>query len=267
MAIAAASAALLTHYYLAEGPALADGVVPDQPVHDVAPWSEPAQIDNSTNLTDIAAGAPPGYLLYDSFAGKNENVWTVPAYKPTSDFIDTTFVPEGVTFSNGDLVLKSDVDRHLGAEYKTKGKFLYGKYRASMRLDQTPGTYLTFFLYTPEPGNHNEIDIELIKTGNVTKARLTTWVDMKKNERNFVLSFDPSKDYHLYGFDWHPDRVDFFIDDMETPLWTSTERVPQGSCYLYLNSWVVRQVPASHGDGANTQYVDWVTVQPLDDTR
>jgi hypothetical protein len=58
--------------------------------------------------------------------------------------------------------------------------------------------------------------------------------------------------------------VDFFIDDTKTLLWTSTERVPRGSCYLYLNSWVVANVPAGHGDGMNTQYVDWVTVQPED---
>lgn len=265
MAIAAAAAVLLTSYYLTEHMEHSDGVVPDQPAHAVAPWSEPAQVDNSTNLTDFAVTVPPGYLLYDDFAKKNEDVWTVSSYRPDSDFIDTTFVPGGVNFSGGDLVLKSCVDQHLGAEYKTKGKFLYGKFRASMRLDQTPGTYMTFFLYTPEPGDHNEIDIELIKSGNTTRARLTTWVNMQKNERTFVLSFDPSRDYHLYGFDWHKDRVDFYIDDMDSPVWTSTERVPQGSCYLYLNSWVVKQVPASHGDGVNTQYVDWVTVQPVAD--
>jgi beta-glucanase (GH16 family) len=145
----------------------------------------------------------------------------------------------------------------------------FGKYRASMRLVPTPGTYLNFFSYIWPGGNggekHNEIDIELIKTGNVTKARLTTWVNMQKNERYFVLPFDPSADYHLYGFDWYKDHVDFFIDDMATPLWTSTDHVPQGSCYLYFNSWVVTNPPASHGDGRNTQHVDWVTVQPLDD--
>jgi beta-glucanase (GH16 family) len=262
MAIAAVTAALLTSYYLADSQVTFDGVVPDQPVHSVAPWSQSQEVDNSTNLTDVTLSMPPGYLLYDSFTAKNDDIWTVPSYRPNSDFIDTTFVPEGVTFSDGNLVMKSNVDRHLGAEYKTKARFLYGKYRASMRVDQTPGTYQTFFLYTPEPGNHNEIDIELIKSGNVTLARLTTWVDMKKNERYFRLAFDPSKDYHLYGFDWHKDRVDFFIDDMETPIWTSTERVPQSSCYLYLNSWVVTNAPANHGDGLNTQYVDWVTVQP-----
>jgi beta-glucanase (GH16 family) len=266
MAIAAASAALLTYYYLAESPTPVDGVVPDQPVHPVAPWSQSTEVDNSTDLTDVTLSMPPGYLLYDNFAGKNDEIWTVPSYKPNSNFIDTTFVPEGVTFSGGDVVLNSNVDRRLGAEYKTKTKFLYGKYRASMRVDQTPGTYLTFFLYTPDPGNHNEIDIELIKSGNVTKARLTTWVDMKKKESFFLLSFDPSEDYHLYGFDWHKDRVEFFIDDMETPIWTSTERIPQSPCYLYLNSWVVTNPPANHGDGVNTQYVDWVTVQPEDST-
>jgi hypothetical protein len=265
MIFSAAVAAVLTGSIISACREPCGGIAPDLPVHAVAPGHEPVQTDNSMNVSDAGSGIPPGYLLYDNFAEKNDDIWIVPSYKPNSDFIDTTFLPANVQFAGGNLILKSDVDRHLGAEYKTKEKFLYGKYRTSMRLEQTPGTYLTFFLYTPESGNHNEIDIELIKAGNVTKARLTTWVNMQKNERYFTLPFDPAKDYHLYGFDWYKDHVDFFIDDLETPLWTSTEHVPRGACYLYFNSWVVTKVPADHGDGQNTQYVDWVTVQPLDD--
>lgn len=241
-------------------------VVPDLPGHAVSPGFISELPENGSVAMGNETVPPPGYLLYDSFATRRDSIWTISSYRPDSTFIDTTFIPANVRFSNGGLVLQSYVDNHTGGEYKTKGKFLYGKYRASMMLDQTPGTYLTFFLYTPEPGNHNEIDIELVKDGHVTKATFTTWVNMAKNEHTVWLGFDPSKDYHMYGFDWHKDRVDFYIDDMEKPLWTSTSRVPQGSCYLYFNSWVVKNVPGDHGDGINTQYVDWVTVQPVNES-
>jgi hypothetical protein len=116
----------------------------------------------------------------------------------------------------------------------------------------------------------NETDNKLLQF--IGKKNFSKYVkeliqtDMKKNEQTYVLGFDPSLDYHVYGFDWYPDHVNFFIDNMETPVCTSTSMVPQGSCYLYLNNWVVKKVPANHGDGINTQYVDWVTVQPEDST-
>lgn len=222
--------------------------------------------ENFTSQDGYDSKLLENYTLYDSFSQERSGVWIKPEYKPTSTFIDTTFLPSNVEFLNGDLVLRSNVGLHQGSEYKTKEKFLYGKYRASIRTDQTPGTYMAFFVYTPDPANHNEVDIELVKAGNVTKAIFTTWVNMKKNEQTYVLGFDPSMDYHMYGFDWCPDHVDFYIDNMETPVCTSTSQVPQGSCYLYLNNWVVKKVPKDYGDGLNTMYVDWVTVKPLEET-
>jgi hypothetical protein len=235
--------------------------IPKLPAAPTVPPSPPAGNDSTVEPV------PAGYLLYETFDSQRDGIWTVPSYRPTSSFIDTTFLPSNVRVEDGLLVLRSDVDRHTGGEYKTKNLFKYGKYRASMKLDQTPGTYLTFFTYMPNPRNHSEVDIELVKLENgTTEAIMTTWVQRVRNEESIILPFDPSDGYHTYGFDWYPDRVDFFIDDLDVPVWTSTRNVPQGACYLYLNSWVVKKVPASHGDGINTQQVDWVTVQPLDGT-
>lgn len=246
-----------------EGAAEKLGFLPASLKHPAAPNATQV-VHTDANLTANETAILGNFTLYDGFTSERADTWTKPGYKPKSSFIDTTFLPSNVEFANGDLILRSDANLHQGSEYKTLGKFLYGKYRASIRASQTPGTYMAFFVYTPDPDDHNEIDIELIKTGNVSKVIFTTWVRMKKNEQTFVLGFDPSQDYHVYGFDWHPDRVDFYIDDMATPVCTSTSMVPQGQCYLYLNNWVVTRVPQEHGDGVNTMYVDWVTVEPQD---
>lgn len=247
-----------------DSPSPDNGIAPDLPLKFSYPGFTLPQAENTTDATGLDCTVREGYTLYDNFNRERSDVWTKPFYKPTSAFIDTTFLPSYVEFLNGDLVLRSNVNEHRGSEYKTKQQFLYGKYRASIRTTQTPGTFLAFFLYTPDPDNHNEIDIEFTKSDGASKVRLTTWVQMEKNEHTYALAFDPSQDYHVYGFDWHPDHVDFYIDDLEHPLWTSTDMVPQGACYLYFNNWVVKDVPQDHGDGANAMYVDWVTVQPLD---
>jgi beta-glucanase (GH16 family) len=203
-----------------------------------------------------------GYILKDDFTSLNSNVWGVSAYDQNS-FIDTTFLTSNVWFSNGNLVLRADVDKHTGGELKSKGLYRYGKYRASMKLDATPGTYLTFFNYIWNGGNggekHNEVDIEVIDGGK--KAMLTTWFDGKRNYYIYTLPFDASAAYHVYGYDWYSDHVDFWIDGKK--VWTSTSIIPYQDTYLYFNSWVVKDVPASHGDGINTQYVDWVTVEKI----
>ncbi len=261
VAIFAISVILFRGFIDWEDPAENFGLATGLPFHLTPPGPVSLLPENNTSLITQDSGLLDGYTLYDSFNTERTDVWIKPYYKPTSTFIDTTFLPSNVELLNGDLVLRSNVDLHQGSEYKTRAQFKYGQYRSSIKTSQTPGTYLAFFLYTPDPKDHNEIDIELVKSGNVTKAIFTTWVNMKKNEQTYVLGFDPSQDYHVYGFDWNPGRVDFYIDDMETPVCNSTSFVPEGSCYLYFNNWVVKAVPANHGDGINAMYVDWVTVK------
>ena len=264
IAISALAIIVFRGFALWDDPVENIGIASGLPLHASAPDSMPLLPENATTISGYDTKLLENYTLYDSFNSERADVWQKPHYKPTSTFIDTTFLPSGVEFLNGDLVLRSNVGLHQGSEYKTKERFKFGQYRASIRASQTPGTYMAFFVYNPDPNNHNEVDIELVKTGNLTKAIFTTWEAMKKNEQTYVLAFDPSQDYHVYGFDWHSDRVDFYVDDMETPVCTSMSMVPQGSCYVYFNNWVVKAVPKDYGDGINAMYVDWVTVKPID---
>jgi len=234
-----------------------------KPTATPTPTPKPTATPTATPKPVTPTPSPSiGLLLRDDFNSLNSNVWTVSAYDQNS-FIDTTFLKENVWFSDGKLVMKADVNKHTGGELKSKQLFTYGKYRASMKLDATPGSFLTFFNYIWAGGNggekHNEVDIEVINDGKT--ALLTTWYDGKRNYKAYTLPFDAAAAYHVYGYDWYKDHVDFFIDGKL--IWTSTSIIPNQPTYLYFNSWVIKDVPASHGNGINTQYVDWVTVEKI----
>lgn len=206
------------------------------------------------------------YLLYDDFKSSNGR-WSKRSNTWSSSYAYTIFKPENVWYDDGKLVLRSYVDDHAGGEYKSDEKYSYGKYRASIMVDQTPGTYQTFYSYQWPTGSnrqgHNEVDIEIQKIDGKYTALFSTWVNGVKSRYMHYMSFDPSAAYHTYGYNWYPDRVDFFIDDMSSPIWTSKSNIPHEPMYVYFQNWVQRDVPSSHGDGVNTEYVDWVTVEPL----
>ncbi len=234
-----------------------------------------AVVNNSTNLTVEDTPQPTvttdpaysaSYLLYDNF-NSDSGRWTKRTNTWSSSYAYTIFKPSNVWYENGNLVLRSYVDDHTGGEYKSDDKYLYGKYRASIRVNQTPGTYLTFYSYQWPTGGyregHNEIDIEIQKIDGKYTALFSTWVEGVKSRYMYYMPFDPSEKYHTYGYNWYQDHVDFYIDDMSKPIWTSKSNIPAEPMYVYFQNWVVKNVPSSHGDGINTEYVDWVTVGPL----
>lgn len=224
-----------------------------------------AQGPDFTGNPSPVSGLPSGYRLYDTFDSLRSDLWTVSSYKPDSDTLTTTFLPSNVRSLDGRLVLRASVANNKGGEYRSNGKFSPGKYRASIKVDQAPGTYLTFFAYVwpSEQGDNvqNEIDVELIINHGKTTAMLSTWRDYTKTQYLYELPFDPSADYHTYGFDWYTDRVEFYIDDMTMPVWTSHSNIPQDPMYVYFNSWVDKDHLSDYGNGVSTEYVDWVSVE------
>ncbi|WP_230741706.1 family 16 glycosylhydrolase [Methanooceanicella nereidis] len=232
--------------------------------------SDLVPIDNtifSCDLMSLKIKSPEmlyDYVLYDNFTSLDSKTWTISSYTPDSDFLKTTFTRPNVWGSNGKLVLRSCISDRTGGEIKSNDLFYHGKYRAAIMVDQTPGTFLTFYSYLwPSKSNrHNEIDIELLKNDHGgTTAMFTTWYNYKKTQKLYDLPFDPGADYHIYGYDWYGDRVEFYIDgDL---IWTSFTDLPQDPMYVYFNNWVGKNVPDGYGNRVNIEYVDWVTIEDL----
>jgi beta-glucanase (GH16 family) len=242
------------------------------PTPTVAPTATPTATPKPT-VAPTATPLPtnPGepapsskYLLYDNFSVDNGK-WTKRDGTWDNGFAQVTFKPSNVYFSNGKVHLKAYVANRTGSEEWYKGaKYLYGKYRASMKLDQTPGTYMALFSYQWSATGvvHNEIDIELFKQNGKTVAMFSNYVDHVRDTSTYTLPFDPSAAYHVYGYNWYKDRVEYYIDDMTKPVWVSYRYVPQGYMYVQFQDWTLKN-PGSYGSGVNELHVDWVTVEPI----
>lgn len=183
--------------------------------------------------------------------------------------------PEMVSNLNGINYLKLGLSKSniypTGLIY-TKERFSYGSYSARIRVSDMPGAVASFFVCNEiakvfSDGTHDEIDFELI-TAKPHSVLMTTWyraTGMEGGEQtlahNSFLYEDPSFDirkWHVYRFDWHPDRVDFFIDNKK--VWTSTKAIPkrdmQITLHIYtIDTWTEVQFPPK---GEVFQMTDWV---------
>jgi beta-glucanase (GH16 family) len=237
------------------------------PTATAKPTVTPTATPTATATPGSGEPAPSSkYAVYDTFSSYNTNVWTKSDYTMDS-FIDTKFMPSNIYYQDGKMVMKSYVDQHTGSELKSNAKYSYGKYRASIKLDQTEGSWLTFFSYMWETGanreGHNEMDFEFQKSGSTTTALLSSFHNDQLVQSRYTLPFDPSAAYHVYEYDWYSDRVEFYIDDNPTPIWVAKTVVPSGTTFLYFQNWIQQNPSSNHGDGENTEYVDWVTYEPF----
>lgn len=105
-----------------------------------------------------------------------------------------------------------------GAEYRTKLAYTYGRFEVSLKSAYREGMLSSFFTYYDGGGgvgSWNEIDIEVMGRyyDNVQFNTITP------NQTNHVshqpMLTSPHQDYHIYAFEWTPQYVAWFIDDVE----------------------------------------------------
>ena len=107
---------------------------------------------------------------------------------------------------------------YKGAELRTNGTFLYGRFEVRMRSAAGSGMLSSFFTYhdTPNvPAQWNEIDIEILgKSSNSVQFNIIT-----QGQINHVvtktLQFNPHQAFHIYAIEWTPDYVAWLVDGFE----------------------------------------------------
>lgn len=111
---------------------------------------------------------------------------------------------------------------YKGAEYRTKERFLYGRFEASFKACGKEGSLSTMFTYfdgtAEDPwanGKWNEIDIEVIGRYNNDVQFNTITPSSVNHVRHHPVNFDPALDYHTYAIEWTPEYIAWFIDGVE----------------------------------------------------
>jgi len=128
-----------------------------------------------------------------------------------------------------------------GAEYRTKLSYMYGRFEVRMKSSYREGMLSSFFTYYDGGGgigNWNEIDIEIMGRyyDNVQFNTITPNQTDHVSHKPMLVS--PHMDYHTYAFEWTPQYVAWFIDDVEvirqTGAHIQTLTLPQK---IMMNIW------------------------------
>lgn len=102
-----------------------------------------------------------------------------------------------------------------GAEYQRRGFYSFGRYEVVMRAAEGSGTVSALFTHTHDQFDgdpHDEIDIEFLGK-DLTMVTGNYFTDGAPHDTiEMPLSFDASKEIHLYAFEWEPDEIRWYVD-------------------------------------------------------
>ena len=104
---------------------------------------------------------------------------------------------------------------YRGAELRTLEPVLYGKFEARYKPAQGEGLVSSFFVYNDNFPNTSwvEVDVEILgRFPNIVDMNVITTTS---HLRTHYLSMDTHLDFQVYGFEWTPDYVAWFINGEE----------------------------------------------------
>jgi len=168
----------------------------------------------------------------------------------------------------------------LGSAIQSHQKFLYGKWEVRLKASSTPNVLNSFYTIDWRDGNgtRQEIDIEfLTRTFGENSGKIHLALhDYHEGEKrsygvNIDLDFNPSDDFHEYGFSVYRDKIEWFVDGniIHTHVYDIIKvDYPYN---LKLNHWTDPKgewVSGSEGPppaGTTSTYlVDWIQFTPFD---
>ena len=203
-----------------------------------------SQNDSAQSATgDSKIEIPEGHAYAEFTSGMPEgwecaNGWT------NGSMFNVTWRKDNVTFENGKMQLIIDNDKtptggipYSGGEFRSKEFYGYGRYEVSMKPIKNDGVVSSFFTYTgPSDSNPwDEIDIEFL--GKDTTIVQFNYFTNSKGEHEYIhkLGFDASEDFHTYAFEWHEDKIVWYVDGTE--VHRATENIPVTESKIMMNAW------------------------------
>jgi len=225
-------------------------------------------------------GAVPAFE--DDFDGTEVDtaVWQVATWTEHGGQtgVDRVYVEDGKLH----LVFINDSSAgYLSSAIQSRDEFLYGRWEARLRPAAVPGVLNSFYTIdwddTANPqstsdGTKQEIDIEFLThsfgagTGQVHYAVHADGLTSFGTNPDIDLGFNPSDDFHVWGFEITPQHIQWFVDGQVLLTYTySEEPITIDAPYmLKLNAWTstswVNGPPAT--DVPCVYEIDWIRFFP-----
>lgn len=202
-----------------------------------------AEITEAT--TDAALSK---YTLYVDFSAQPSERFEMSDGWCNGNPFNVTWRKSNVEIADNLLTLTIDEDSkagvipYAGGEYRSKDFYGYGRYEVSMKAIKNDGVVSSFFTYTGPSDNNpwDEIDIEVLGK-DTEQVQFNYYTDgVGNHEYMHELGFDASEDFHTYAFEWHKDKIIWFVDGVE--VYSANESIPVTEGKIMMNAWCGKDV-------------------------
>ncbi len=233
-----------------------------QPVVDLKTGgfaTEPALVDN-----------------FDTGWEKNPEHWRIATWRQNKTQMGKE---RAVANEEGELVLTvKEGFPARGGSIQSKKEFGFGRWVARVRPSPVPGVLNSIFTKDWDDmtqkdkegdGRMGEIDFEFLTyTFEEGKGEVHLAIHLldKSNlwSREIVLDFNPSDDFHEWGFDVLPDRVVWHVDGKHIFTWLYDEENKIDPMYeFFFNAWSMEKWIKGPAVADAHYHIDWVKFYPL----
>lgn len=160
-----------------------------------------------------------GEAFVERFDGSVDARWSVSDGWSNGDWMSNDWRRSAVETAPGlmSLVLQPGPEdskyKLASGELQSHDRHRYGYFEVRMKVPRAPGVVTGFFSYAGRDGRTqpNEIDIEILGR-NTRVAELTIHENGKATSKKVTLPFDAADGFHVYGFDWQPGYVRWYVD-------------------------------------------------------
>jgi len=150
------------------------------------------------------------------------------------------FSPEGVELT----LLNRPLGRAptTGAEFQVRGFYGYGRYEVVMKGAAGEGAVSSFFTHTGSFASwisdpHDEIDFEFLGR-NTRQVHLNYFRNGQPAGGVYApLSFDFTRDFHLYAFEWSPGEIRWYVDNTLVHAVKDADGAPRAPGRVIMNIW------------------------------
>jgi len=231
---------------------------------------------SSTANAQVADDPAAGYDFYEDFSdGIDDKRWLVATWNEhkTQMGKERCFVEDGVL----NLVFINDSEKgFLGGALQTrKEDFSYGRWEARIKPSSVSGVLNSMYTidWRDGKGTRQEIDIEFLTYTFDDKHPGEVWIAMHAKGRKSTgfsvpLEFNPSKDFHVWGFDITPTHIEFFVDDQAVHKYVyENEAITVDAPYmLKFNVWSLEKWinGPPKADTPAIYQIDWVRFKAHD---
>ncbi|MFE5712749.1 family 16 glycosylhydrolase [Streptomyces sp. NPDC056501] len=229
-------------------------------------------------------------VLDEGFDGKelDDRTWTT-CYDWNKDGCTNSgndelqwYLPEQVSVRDGELTLTAERHETEGSDDRTypwtsgmistgrddwygepRRTFTYGYFEAAIRIPSEEGMFPAFWMMPASKFTPPEIDIMEFLDTTQEVSMYVHWRGPDGDEERQRGTYGPvdfPDGFHVFGLLWEPDKLVWYVDNVERLRVTDPERIPDVPMEVLINLAVgVPELPPDSVDTARMR-VDWVRV-------